>query len=223
MSARPTRGVVGRADHGDRAGPQQPGDRAALGPLLAPLDGVQIGRRRHDVEHDVHDPAVELPATGQPALANTVSIARLSASTSAVNRAMPFWRAMVARCSRSSVQNPRPWWASATAKATSASSLPGQRSYRASATRSSPSTATSAARSSMSTLVKCSSSATLSRVWARRTGSRPTRGEPGVEGATARRPTDRSAGCGRCPRRSGRHRRPKARPVGRQRPGRRLP
>ena len=37
--------------------------------------------------------------SGQPALANTASMARLSPSTSAVNRSMPLLRAMAARCS----------------------------------------------------------------------------------------------------------------------------
>ncbi len=45
---------------------------------------------------------------GQPALANTASIARLSPRTSAVNRSMPLERAIAARCSSSSVAIPSP-------------------------------------------------------------------------------------------------------------------
>ncbi len=65
---------------------------------------------------------------GHPARAKTLSIARFSASTSAVKRSMPFDVAMAARCSSSRVAIPLPWWASSTMKAVSASSRPGQRS-----------------------------------------------------------------------------------------------
>ncbi len=66
--------------------------------------------------------------SGQPALANTASIGRLSASTSAVNRSIPFDRAIAARCSSISVAMPSPWWVSSTMKAASASERPGHRS-----------------------------------------------------------------------------------------------
>ena len=66
--------------------------------------------------------------TGHPARANTESMARFSPSTSAVKRAMPWVRAMAARCSSRIVDSPRPWCSSATVKATSASSLPAHRS-----------------------------------------------------------------------------------------------
>ena len=47
--------------------------------------------------------------SGQPALANTASMLRLSLSVCAVNRAMPLWRPTAARCSSNSVAMPRPW------------------------------------------------------------------------------------------------------------------
>ena len=57
------------------------------------------GRRR---------PIRTVAGAASPALANTASIARLSASTSAVNRSMPFDRAIAARCSSISVAIPLP-------------------------------------------------------------------------------------------------------------------
>ena len=85
--------------------------------------------------------------TSKPAARNTPSIGRLSGSTSAVNRLSPTSRPMAARCSSITVAMPRPWWASSTVNATSASSSCCHRSKRATATMSSPSIATSATRS----------------------------------------------------------------------------
>ena len=48
--------------------------------------------------------------TGQPALAKTVSMPRLSPSVWAVKRSIPFDLATAARCSSSSVAMPLPWW-----------------------------------------------------------------------------------------------------------------
>jgi len=67
-------------------------------------------------------------STGHPARLNTVTIARLSASVSAVKRVMPLERAIDARCSSRIVAMPRPWCPASTMNATSASSRPCQRS-----------------------------------------------------------------------------------------------
>ena len=61
----------------------------------------------------------------KPASRKTPSMRWLSDSVSAANRRIPWRRAMVARCSSSKVPSPRPWNASSTTKATSASSLTG--------------------------------------------------------------------------------------------------
>ena len=133
MTLSPQRGAdrarrVGGADHGDRAGQQEAGHGARVGALLAALDGVEelLGVGEGAVEVD--DAAVEVPLDRPAGRANTASIGRLSASTSAVNRSMPLERAIAARCSSISVAMPLPCWASSTMNAASASARPGQRS-----------------------------------------------------------------------------------------------
>ena len=59
-------------------------------------------------------------STSYPASRNTPSMRWLVGSTSAVKHVMPFSRAAAARCSSSTEPIPRPRWASAMLKATSA-------------------------------------------------------------------------------------------------------
>ena len=68
--------------------------------------------------------------TSYPACLKTAIMRPFCGRTSATNRRTPRSRAAAARCSSSTDPSPRPWWASAMLKATSASSVP-MRSYRA--------------------------------------------------------------------------------------------
>ena len=67
-------------------------------------------------------PSSKLRFCGSPASVNTLIILVLAGSTSAAKRRMPRSRATAAMCSRRAEATPRPWWASWTRKATSASS-----------------------------------------------------------------------------------------------------
>ncbi len=67
-------------------------------------------------------PSSKLRFCVYPASVNTLIILVLAGSTSAVKRRMPRSRATAAMCSRRAEATPRPWWASCTRKATSASS-----------------------------------------------------------------------------------------------------
>ncbi len=73
-------------------------------------------------------PSAKRVAVSNPACVKTPIIFRLSGSTEAVKAVSPTSRARAARCSRSTVARPRPWLASSTKKATSASERCRQRS-----------------------------------------------------------------------------------------------
>jgi hypothetical protein len=93
--------------------------------------------------------------TWYPKSEKTRSIAPLAGNTSATKCTMPNRRAASARCSSSTEPMPRPWYASSTTKATSASGEPGpSRSYRPTATIRPPASTTNASRSRWSTLTK---------------------------------------------------------------------
>ena len=103
-------------------------------------------------------------ATTYPASRKTCSIRRFSARVSAVKRCTPRSRAAAATCSSSSDPSPRPCSSSATTKATSAVAPPGScRSYWASATTSSPSSASRTTWSSWSTSTTLATSSSVMR------------------------------------------------------------
>ncbi len=100
-------------------------------------------------------PSAYLRSTSYPKSANTRSMVALAGSTSATNRVMPVSRAAAARCSINRGPIPRPWYASSTTKATSASPASGpSRSYRPIATIRPPTSTTNASRSRWSTVTK---------------------------------------------------------------------
>ncbi len=68
------------------------------------------------------EPSSKLRCWVKPASRNTLIILLLAGSTSAAKRRMPRSLATAAMCSRRADATPRPWWASWTRKATSASS-----------------------------------------------------------------------------------------------------
>ena len=78
---------VGGADHRHRPRPQEAGDGAALGPLLAPVDRLECrpGVGSMSKATSMTPPENSL-WTSKPARRNTPSMGRLSGSTSAVNR-----------------------------------------------------------------------------------------------------------------------------------------
>ncbi len=107
-----------------------------------------------------------LERRAKPTPAKTSSIRRLTTRVSATKRLMPWRLAALARCSRRMVPRPRPWCASSTTNATSASSLPTSRSYCATATSVPLRSARSARWSGSSARVRRSSSRSDRFGWA---------------------------------------------------------
>ena len=99
------------------------GRRAARSSMAASAAGVGCRPRRTSTT-----PSAKRVAVSNPACVNTPIILRFSGSTDAVKPVSPTSRARAARCSSSTVASPRPWLASSTKKATSASDRWRQRS-----------------------------------------------------------------------------------------------
>ena len=84
--------------------------------MAASASGVGCRPRRTSTT-----PSANLVAVSKPACVKTPIILRFSGRTDAVNPVRPTSRARTARCSSSTVARPRPWLASSTKNATSAS------------------------------------------------------------------------------------------------------
>ena len=96
----------------------------------------------------VYMPSSRVRVSSNPELRNTRIIWRFSGRTYALKRLMPWLRAYEVNRSSNSVPTPRPWWSSATAKATSAVDGSSARaSYRPTPMKRSWAMATSAIRS----------------------------------------------------------------------------
>ena len=91
--------------------------------MAASASGVGLIPRRTSTM-----PSANRVAVSNPAWVNTPIIFRFDGSTEAVKPVRPTSRARTARCSSSTVARPRPWLASSTKKATSASERWRQRS-----------------------------------------------------------------------------------------------
>jgi hypothetical protein len=120
--------LPGRADDGDRAGPQQPLHRPGLGAVLAVAHDLQRRLGLLDRERQLDVAVAERAADAEAGAAEDAEHRPVGRQHVGHEAAIPRSRAAAARCSSSTGPSPRPWWASSTMNATSPSSVPGSRS-----------------------------------------------------------------------------------------------